>query len=56
MILLSQLIPDSQVVETTEVPVVKLSFLALESSKTSWVFDPRANKFKLNVDINGKML
>ena len=48
------MMPNSQVIETIEVPTIKLVFPALESTKTSWIFDPKTNKFKLYVDIDGQ--
>lgn len=47
-------IPNSQVLDTIEVSTVKSEFPALESTKVSWIFDPKTNKFKLNVDIDGQ--
>lgn len=47
------IIPNSQTTTSVEVTVEKDAFPAIDSSKTSWVYDPKDNKFKLNVDING---
>lgn len=48
------ILPTSQVIETFEVSAVKVAYPAIDSSKVSWMFDPKTSKFKLNININGQ--
>ena len=46
--------PSEQAPITTEVAVTKIMLNPIDSSQTNWIYDPKTNKYKLNINTQGQ--